>query len=170
MNVPNILTLLRLLLVPVFLISFFSNSPHNLQIAVAVFFIAGFTDVLDGYIARKYNLVTKFGAVLDPLADKLMLLSVLFCLSFKSYIPFFVFFIILAKEVSMIIVGIFLYNKNVVIPSNIFGKLASVLFYVAILFTFSSPIIGRVLIYIAVLSALVAFFNYIKLYNKKIKG
>jgi cardiolipin synthase len=167
LNIPNILTLVRLLLIPLFIICFFSHNPGSLQISVAIFFAAGLTDVLDGYIARKYNLITKFGTAIDPLADKLMLLSVLFCLAFKLYIPLWVFLIIALKELSMIVFGIFLYNKNVVIPANIFGKIASLLFYIAILFDIYKPFVGKILIYIAVLSAVIAFVNYINVYITK---
>ena len=78
MNLPNILTTIRLLLIPVFVLVFFSYGTQGLIYGAIIFLIAGFTDVLDGHIARKFNLVTKYGIVLDPLADKLMLLTVLF--------------------------------------------------------------------------------------------
>jgi cardiolipin synthase len=135
-----------------------------LQISIAIYFAAGITDILDGYIARKYNIVTKFGTATDPLADKLMLLTVLFCLTSKLLIPPWIFLIMASKEIFMIIFGISLYHKDLVIPANLFGKIASFLFYIAILFSIFSPIIGRILIYIAVLSALIAFVNYINVY------
>ncbi len=164
MNIPNILTFFRLLLIPIFIVSFFSHNPNSLQISVAIYFTAGITDILDGYIARKYNIVTKLGTVLDPLADKLMLLTVLFCLAFKLFIPLWIFLIVASKEIFMIIFGISLYHKDIVIPANVFGKISSLLFYIAILFAVYSPFIGRVLIYIAVLSAVIAFVNYTNVY------
>ena len=86
MNVPNILTVIRLFLVPMFIIVFFSSLEKALLYSVLIFIIAGITDVLDGFIARKYNLITKWGQVVDPFADKMMQLTVLVCFSIKKYI------------------------------------------------------------------------------------
>lgn len=170
MNVPNLLTVFRLFLIPIFVLVFFSNSPSNLLLSICIFFLAGFTDVLDGYIARKYKLVTDWGTIADPFADKLMLLTVLTCLVLGHYLPLWVLMIILAKEGFMIIVGILLYRKGTVIPSNIFGKLSTIFFYLSIfIFTFHE-IIGRYLIYLAVLFALVALTNYSFFYMTNHKG
>lgn len=68
MNLPNILTLFRMFLIPIFILVFFSNIKNNIFYSIILFLIAGLTDVLDGYIARKKNLVTKWGIVLDPLS------------------------------------------------------------------------------------------------------
>lgn len=169
MNVPNILTLFRLLLIPVFVIIFFSSVPHSLLYSIFVFLLAGFTDILDGYIARKFDLITKWGTVLDPLADKLMLTAVLTCLVIAALAPLWVLIIITTKELLMIIAGIILYRKNSVIPSNSFGKISTCLFYISI-FTLAFDVrFGDYLLYIAVLSAIIAFINYFILYyNNKI--
>lgn len=170
MNVPNLLTVFRLFLIPIFMIVFFSGSPSNLLLSICIFFLAGFTDVLDGYIARKYKLVTDWGTIADPFADKLMLLTVLTCLVIGHYLPLWVLVIILAKEGFMIIVGILLYRKGTVIPSNIFGKLSTIFFYLSIfIFTFHETI-GKYLIYLAVLFALVALTNYSFFYMRNHKG
>ncbi|WML36411.1 CDP-diacylglycerol--glycerol-3-phosphate 3-phosphatidyltransferase [Clostridium sp. OS1-26] len=172
MNLPNILTLFRLLLIPVFILLFFSNVPNNLFYSIFVFLAAGLTDILDGYLARKYSLITKLGIVLDPLADKLMILTVLSCLVIKNYVSLWILIIISIKEVSMIFFGIILYNKNTVIPSNKFGKLTTILFYLSI-FTLTINIkLGTYLIYLSVISALIAFVNYFILYykNKQLLG
>jgi len=165
MNVPNALTLLRLFLIPVFILVFFSGSEHNLMYSISIFLIAGFTDVLDGYIARKYNLITKWGIVVDPLADKLMLTTVLTCLVIDKYIPLWILIVVAAKEASMIIAGMILYKKNTVIPSNVFGKVSTFLFYVSIFtLAFINSIWGDILLYIAVASAIIAFINYFIIY------
>lgn len=169
MNIPNILTLFRLFLIPVFVLFFFSTVENNLVIAVSIFLLAGATDVLDGYIARKYNLVTKWGMVIDPLADKLMLLTVLVCLAVKGYIPLLVVILIATKDSLMIISGLFLYKKNTVIPANIFGKASTILFYLSIFMLPISKYIGNILIKIAVVSAFVALINYIIIYFKNRK-
>lgn len=169
MNLPNILTTIRLFLIPIFVLVFFSYGTQGLIYGAVIFLIAGFTDVLDGHLARKFNLVTKYGIVLDPLADKLMLLTVLFCLSFKQIIPFWIFIVIAVKDLSMIASGVFLYKKDTVIPSNFFGKASTVLFYVAILAEALGFHIGSYLLYIAVLSAFVALINYIIIFFKNKK-
>ncbi|MCL6457796.1 MAG: CDP-alcohol phosphatidyltransferase family protein, partial [Gorillibacterium sp.] len=81
---PNVLTLLRFLLIPVYLYIFFTGHEES---AFLIMLLAGVTDVLDGYIARKRNQVTELGSMLDPLADKLMLLTVIFSLTVAGWIP-----------------------------------------------------------------------------------
>ncbi|URZ02962.1 CDP-diacylglycerol--glycerol-3-phosphate 3-phosphatidyltransferase [Clostridium felsineum] len=172
MNIPNLLTLFRLFLIPCFIFAFFSNSNNCLINSAIIFFTAGFTDILDGYIARKFNEITKYGTVLDPLADKLMLLTVLTCLSIKGYIPILILIIMLAKEFSMIIIGIFLYGKNIVIPANIWGKISTLIFYVAILFFVFDKTFGTYILYLALLGAVIAYINYFLIflskYNEKV--
>ena len=77
MNIPNLLTIIRFILIPLFVYFYFSNEQFSLEIAAIVFILSGITDTLDGYIARRFNQVTRLGTVLDPLADKLMLITVL---------------------------------------------------------------------------------------------
>lgn len=164
MNLPNLITFFRLCLIPIFIFIFFSGIYNSLLFSIIIFLIAGASDVLDGYIARKYNLVTKIGIVLDPLADKLMLLTVLSCLTLENYIPLLVVVIVAVKELFMILSGIFLYKKGVVIPSNIIGKVSTLFFYISIfIFTFNKTT-GIYLLYISALSALVALVNYFIVY------
>jgi cardiolipin synthase (CMP-forming) len=164
MNIPNLLTLFRLLLIPVFALVFFSSSPNNLLLSLFIFLAAGLTDVLDGYIARKYNLVTKWGIVLDPLADKLMLLTVLTCLVIRSYAPVWILIIVAAKELFLIGGGMVLLKKNTVIPSNVFGKFSTILFYLSIFVISFGFRFGDYMLYIAVISAVVALVNYLVIF------
>jgi len=166
MNLPNILTSFRMVLIPVFVAVFFSGTEHSLLFSIIIFLIAGFTDILDGFIARKYNLITKWGIVLDPLADKLMLLTVLSCLVISGYAPLWVLIIIALKDFLMIIVGMKLFHKNVTIPANKIGKFTSLLFYVSIFVLSFDLTLGKLLLYCSVLSALVAFSNYFLYYKK----
>lgn len=125
MNVPNLLSLIRLLLVPVFAAVFFSGIPYAGPIAAAIFLLAFLTDVADGMIARKYNLVTKLGRILDPLADKLMKATAVVCLMIRGDIPLWVIIVLLAKELIMLAGGaLLLRTTNDVPPSNWFGKTA----------------------------------------------
>ena len=170
MNVPNLLTIFRLFLIPIFVLVFFSNLPSSLLLSICIFLLAGVTDILDGYIARKYKLITAWGTVADPFADKLMLLTVLTCMVLGNYLPPWVLIIVLAKESFMIMFGILLYKKGTIIPSNIFGKLSTIFFYLSIfVFAFYEDI-GKHLIYLSVLFALVALTNYSFFYMKNHKG
>ena len=128
-NVPNALTIVRFLLIPIILYFIFTG---NYLLGFVFFTISGLTDILDGTIARKFNLISNFGKLMDPLADKLTQISVLASLVIKDIIPVWILIIVMAKELIMIIGASFLYGKDVVVYSKWFGKLATVLFYIAI--------------------------------------
>lgn len=160
MNLPNILTLLRMLMVPAVIVCFATNHPLW---ALFFFLLASATDVLDGYLARKFNQITNFGKVMDPLADKLMLITTLICLYLTGRIPMWVPIVIGVKECTMITVAACLYRKDIILPSNFFGKLATVLFTVAVLMSFFSDTVApwhTVLLYIATGVALFAMVYY----------
>lgn len=169
MNIPNILTIFRLALVPAFAYVFFYPMKNNLLFSILIFLVAGITDILDGYIARKHNMITKFGIVMDPFADKLMLITVLYCLASKNYIAPWILWVIILKELSMIIGGTLMLNANTVIPSNIFGKISTFLFYISIFILVFNEALGKILIYVSVASAMIAFFNYFMIYNASLK-
>ncbi|MGF7059598.1 CDP-diacylglycerol--glycerol-3-phosphate 3-phosphatidyltransferase [Brassicibacter mesophilus] len=176
MNIPNILTTLRFFLIPVFIYVFYSSFDNNIIYATGIFFLAGVTDVLDGYIARTFNMVTKWGAALDPLADKLMQITVLICFTDKKYLPLWVILVIGIKEACMIIGALFLYYSvdKTVIPANKYGKIATISFYIAI-FALAFNInqtISFVFVLLAVGLTIVAFINYFigfKVINKENK-
>ena len=128
-HVPNILTITRFLLIP-FIVYFIFTEQFIL--AFVFFTISGITDVADGFIARKFNLVSNFGKLMDPLADKLTQISTLGSLALVNIIPLWILIIVLVKEFIMIVGASFLYGKDVVVYSKWYGKLATVLFYVAI--------------------------------------
>lgn len=104
--------------------------------ALAVYFVACVTDLLDGYIARKRHLITEEGALLDPLADKLMAIFVITAFTVKGILPWFIIITVFVKEALMIGGGIFLYFRNIVMPANIYGKIAAFTLNTAIGFTF----------------------------------
>lgn len=172
-HVPNILSSIRIFLVPVFAIVFFSDNADAHYYALAIFVIAGLTDMLDGFIARHYNLISKVGTVLDPLADKLMQMTALVCLTIAGLLPLWLMSLIIAKELAMIGAGIYMYfrKKRTVIPSNWFGKSATILFSLAILIIFLMPdnIIGVVMVGLALLLKLTALGTYIHKYYTKVK-
>lgn len=169
MNIPNILTTARFFLIPAFYIVYFSSVDNHFMISIIIFLISGITDVLDGYIARKYNMVTKWGSLFDPLADKLMLLTVLFSLSKTNVIPIWIFIVMLAKEILMILGGILLLKQQTVISAKYYGKAATFFFYLSIGVMIFNKGIGTIIMYVAILMAFFAFFNYLQnyLYIKK---
>lgn len=163
MNIPNVLSIIRLLMIPVYVYYFFSPAEYGIEAATIVFTAAGLTDILDGFIARKYNLVTRLGIVLDPLADKLMLLAVLVSITMKNQIPFWIIAVVAVKETLMMIGAITLFNDHdIVVPANKFGKMSTIAFYIAILaIAFDMPF-GRVFLdgfVVVTIAALVVYVN-----------
>ena len=128
-HVPNTLTIIRFLLIPFIVACIFNG---NFIAAFIIFTISGITDIADGFIARKFNLVSNFGKLMDPLADKLTQISTLASLAIIHIIPIWILIIVLIKEFIMIVGASFLYGKDVVVYSRWYGKLATVLFYLAI--------------------------------------
>ena len=128
-HIPNILTILRFIFIPIILYFIFTG---NYVLGIVFFTISGVTDVLDGFIARKFNLISNFGKLMDPLADKLTQISVLASFVAVDIIPFWILVIVILKELIMVVGASFLYGKDVVVYSKWYGKLATVLFYLAI--------------------------------------
>ena len=134
-HIPNILSIIRILLVGVFICLFFLDYPRNLPYALLVFILAGVTEVVDGFLARKFNWISNLGKVLDPLADKLMQCTVLICMLIKSLIPAWLVIPFILKEVLMLLGGLFIFRKrSVLVVSNVYGKATVVVFYIAIIF------------------------------------
>ena len=129
-HVPNTLSVIRLLLVPIFVYLFLCDF---VTAALIIFVLAGATDVLDGYIARKFNCTSTLGKILDPLADKMIQLSAFMCLWSKDYIPFWMPLVYFIKELCTVLGALFIFRKtNFVVKSNVFGKLATVLVFGAV--------------------------------------
>lgn len=131
-HIPNILSAFRIALVPVFILVYF-NEPGDVKTwALIVYVIASISDALDGIIARKYNLISNLGKVLDPLGDKLMLLAVITCITVDGLLPVGTIVIIAVKEAMMGIGGLIIHRraKVEIPPSNIFGKTSTVVFIV----------------------------------------
>ena len=136
-HIPNILTTLRLLLVPLFACTFFLISP---VVALLLFLTAGATDILDGYLARHFGWGSTLGKVLDPIADKSMQCTVLVVLAVAEYIPIFVIFPIILKELAQLVCGVLFYRyRHGVTVSCWYGKLAISVFYLAVSLTILLP-------------------------------
>ena len=127
--VPNILTVIRFCLIPIIVILLANG---NYIGAIITFTISGLTDILDGAIARKFNFISDFGKLMDPLADKTTQISMLIVLAMKKIIPLWIILIVTIKEFLMVCGASFLYGKELVVSSKWYGKAATVLFYIAI--------------------------------------
>jgi len=133
MNIPNKLTVLRMILVPVFMVVYMIEAiPFHTAIAAAFFILASLTDWLDGYLARKNNLVTNFGKFMDPLADKLLVTGALLCLMEQNMVAFWVVMIIIAREFIVSGLRLVAVTKGIVIAAGKLGKLKTVVQLIAI--------------------------------------
>lgn len=170
MNVPNFLTTLRLFMVPAFVIVYFQGESWHL-LAAGIFVLAALTDVLDGYLARKWNQITDFGKLADPLADKMMQLSALVCLYMGGRIRGWILLIYAVKETLQIVGGLRLLNiRKYVVYSKWSGKIATVLLFVMITVIIVTneqqlPIKSATwLMVICLVATVIAFFDYVSMY------
>ncbi len=125
MNLPNKLTVLRVILIPFFVLSlmvFDGEEPMYRYLAAAIFIVASLTDMLDGKIARKYNLVTNFGKFMDPLADKLLVCAALICLVELEQLPAWMVILIVSREFIISGVRLVAAEQGIVIAASYWGK------------------------------------------------
>jgi len=149
MNIPNSLSLTRICLIPLFIAAYFLPFEWGIPVAIAIFLLCCFTDFLDGYIARKYNMVTDLGKLLDPIADKILVCAALFCVVASNPLQYFynsifdmpmgfasafgIIFLtvgailILARELLISAVRMIAASKGIVVQANIFGKIKTVM-------------------------------------------
>jgi CDP-diacylglycerol--glycerol-3-phosphate 3-phosphatidyltransferase len=163
-NVPNVLTMVRLALIPVFVLLFVIGYE---KLALLTFMTASFTDLLDGYLARKHNQITDFGKLMDPLADKLMVVTALICQGVKGVFPWPAIAIVIIKESVMVYGATYMLNRDVVVYANWRGKAAQFSFILALVlsfwhqeFTAMNFHLDRVILWIAVVLAVVALVDY----------
>ena len=157
-HVPNILTIIRFLLIPIIVLFAFQD---NYIATIIVLTISGLTDVLDGYIARKYNFISNFGKLMDPLADKMTQVALLGTLAIQKIIPVWIIVVVIIKEFLMVSGASFLYGKELVVSSKWYGKLTTVLFYVAIVCSLFTQYWNGTLINKYSLSVIPEFHTYI---------
>lgn len=182
LNVPNVLSLIRLLLVPVYIVEFANGHKY---VSLIIFLVASFTDFLDGQIARRFNLITDVGKVLDPLADKLMVLTAMFSMTIGNakippVLPWAAVIIVLVKELIFIIGGALLWKSGVVVYARIWGKAAQVAFIIGLVSSYFHDWFGMVcqgwfmtpdliMIWIAVVLAIISLIGYAKVEYQHLK-
>ncbi len=129
MNLANKLTMLRILMIPVFIAVLVYSKDRDIvyrYIALGIFIIASVTDALDGYVARKYNMITDFGKLMDPLADKILVSSALIILIELGNISSWVVSIVIAREFIISGIRLIATEKNIIIAASPLGKLKTV--------------------------------------------
>ena len=126
LNLPNKLTLIRMFLAPIYLALMLIEFPYHYIVALAVFVVASLTDMLDGKIARKNNLITVFGKLLDPLADKMLTTAALLAFMREGWCSIWIVMIVLTREFAVAGVRLIATAQGIVIPANYWGKAKTV--------------------------------------------
>ena len=167
MNLPNRLTILRVIMIPffIFFLMFPFEGSWSRYVALAIFALASLTDFFDGYIARKKNLVTNFGKFMDPLADKLLVCSALICLVELERIPAWVVIVIIAREFVISGVRLIAADDGVVISASKWGKVKTVFQMIMVGFMIGNveifSIITAALMWIALALTIISLVDYI---------
>ncbi len=164
LNLPNVLTMLRILLVPVIVVALLDETANGDLLAAIVFAIASFTDAIDGYIARARNTITTFGKLMDPIADKLLIIAALVALVSLDRLAAWVAMVIIARELAVTVTRMQANQLGVVIASNWWGKAKTIVQVAAIFFLIvgghPSPAWVLGLVYGAVVITVVSGVDY----------
>jgi CDP-diacylglycerol--glycerol-3-phosphate 3-phosphatidyltransferase len=163
LNVPNFLTVVRILLVPVIVVALLEETPNADMLAAIVFAVAAFTDGLDGYLARSRGSVTTFGKLMDPIADKLLIIAPLVSLVSLGRIAAWVAMVIIAREFAVTGLRMVAMEQGVVIPASNLGKLktiSQVAAIFAVIAVSSTPLWVDLLVYFAVITTVVSGVDY----------
>lgn len=179
MNLPNKLTLLRVVMIPVFVVVLLTDmlpTPMNRYVALAIFVIASLTDLLDGKIARKYNLVTNFGKFADPLADKLLVTAAMICLTFMGELSPWVVILIISREFIVTGFRLIAAEAGIVIAASMWGKIKTVVQMLMVIVllpgiqTSVFPVLGGILEILAAILTVISGVDYILKNKQVLKG
>lgn len=168
MNLPNKLTILRVCMIPFFLFFMLTDFVEGSKyIALTIFIVASLTDLLDGYIARKYKLITNFGKFMDPLADKLLVSSALICFVELGSLPAWIVVIIISREFIISGFRLIASDKGLVIAASYYGKIKTVLqMAMTVVLIADIPVKGfeileTVLVYGALVLTIISLLDYL---------
>ena len=173
MNLPNTLTIVRLVLVPVFAAAYFLLPEQYLYLPAVILLLSGLTDMLDGYLARRFHKITPLGQFLDPLADKLTMFTVIICLAVSHPAILMLFLIFVGKELLLAIIGLVLLKSwRNSIPAKWYGKVTTILLYLLLTAALIFPqMSGTLLFYLALIPVvfiILSFIFYLKeIINRK---
>ncbi|MEG0265517.1 MAG: CDP-alcohol phosphatidyltransferase family protein [Erysipelotrichaceae bacterium] len=171
-SIPNCLCYMRLLLLPIFIYVYVNaNSNYDYIIASGIIFLSGITDFADGFIARKFNMITELGKALDPFADKCTQVAIAFCLMFRFHYAIPLFIILVLKDGFLGISSLIMYRHGRKLDgAQWYGKIATAVFYVSmvilIIWVKIPLMIANILIMISIIFMLIAFVLYIKIYRE----
>lgn len=167
MNTPNKLTMLRIFMIPVFMVLLLiPQIPYHMLFALLVFLLASITDLIDGKLARKYNQITNFGKLMDPLADKLLVTSALICFVQMGLSDVWAVVIIIAREFLVTSIRLIAAGSGTVIAANMWGKVktnSQIIAIVAVMLFSAfglSPVIGSVFVWISAVFTVVSGIQY----------
>jgi CDP-diacylglycerol--glycerol-3-phosphate 3-phosphatidyltransferase len=163
LNLPNTLTVLRILLVPVVVVALLDETPNGDAIAAGVFALAAFTDTLDGYIARQRDAVTTFGKLMDPIADKLLVAAALIALVSLNRLAAWIAMVIIAREFAVTGLRMVAAEQGVVIQASWLGKVKTTLQIAAIICLiafYPAPLSVDLLVYTAVAATVISGVDY----------
>jgi CDP-diacylglycerol---glycerol-3-phosphate 3-phosphatidyltransferase len=163
LNLPNVLTVLRIMLVPVLVVALLGNTPSGDVLAAVVFALASLTDFVDGYLARARGSITTFGKLMDPLADKLLIVGALLALVSLHRLEGWVAMVIIARELAVTVLRMSATQQGVVIQASMFGKVKTCVQIAAILAVIAvhgSPLWVSLLVYAAVLITVLSGLDY----------
>lgn len=197
-NIPNFLTIIRLLLVPLILIFLFvpfgntfvyefvwlnsvTKVSYGFLVSGILFAISSFTDFLDGYLARKFHWESNFGKIWDPIADKILVNSVLICFSVMNIVPWFLVILNIVRDTIVDAYRVSIAVKNIIVPANIWGKLKTIFQMLGIiiiyfvfsenknLYSFDFLLVQNLVLFIATLFSIVSGIIYVYSINMRIK-
>ena len=163
LNLPNALTVLRILLVPVVVVALLDETPNGDAIAAGVFALAAFTDTLDGYIARQRNAITTFGKLMDPIADKLLVAASLIALVSLDRLAAWIAMVIIAREFAVTGLRMVAAEQGTVIQASWLGKVKTILQVAAIICLIAvdpAPLGVNLLVYAAVAATVISGVDY----------
>ena len=162
MNLPNKLTMLRILLIPVFMVVLYMGFAGSAYVALAIFVVASLTDLLDGKIARKYNLVTDFGKFADPLADKMLTTAAMLWFVECGQMPAWALLIVIVREFAVSGLRMIAADKGTVIAAGWSGKVktASTMVCIILMFLPIPSILNTVCVWIIALTTLYSGIEY----------
>lgn len=167
MNLANKITMFRIFLLPIFVIScYYDQSGIS---SLLIFLLGSFSDFLDGYVARKYNMITDFGKFIDPIADKILVLSAFIMFIDRGFVEPWVVIVVLFRELLISGFRMLAAKKNISIAADIFGKLKTTTQFFSVIFFFltiilinrNMYIIGKVLLYVSVALTILSMINYL---------
>jgi CDP-diacylglycerol--glycerol-3-phosphate 3-phosphatidyltransferase len=163
LNLPNALTVLRILLVPVLVVALLDETPNGDLLAAIVFALASVTDAIDGYLARSRNAITTFGKLMDPVADKLLILASLIALVSLERLQAWVAMVIIAREFAVTVTRMAATQQGVVIAANWWGKTKTMVQVACVFFLIAingSPAWLDALVYLTVLITVISGIDY----------